>query len=102
MLAALALVTIMCLLIPSTPSFLLTKLLFATVGVSFALIKVSVFATLGLITRDRKEHLSLMSFLESFFMIAPQCPAGRWWDTVAVKDLIDQPPKNQPIDPDPF
>jgi len=69
MLIALALVTIMCLLIPSTPSFLLTKLLFATVGVSFALIKVSVFATLGLITRDRKEHLSLMSFLESFFMI---------------------------------
>jgi len=69
MLIALALVTIMCLLIPSAPSFLLTKLLFATVGVSFALIKVSVFATLGLITRDRKEHLSLMSFLESFFMI---------------------------------
>lgn len=38
--------------------------------------------------------------LESFFMIAPQCPAGRWWDTVAVKDLIDQTLKNQPIDPD--
>jgi MFS transporter, FHS family, glucose/mannose:H+ symporter len=69
MLTALAFVTIMCLLIPSAPSFLFTKLLFATVGVSFALIKVSVFATLGLITRDRKEHLSLMSFLESFFMI---------------------------------
>lgn len=69
MLIALALVTIMCLLIPTAPSFLFTKLLFATVGVSFALIKVSVFATLGLVTRNRKEHLSLMSFLESFFMI---------------------------------
>jgi len=69
MLIALGLVSIMCLIIPSVPSFLMTKLLFATVGVSFALIKVSVFATLGLVTRDKKEHLSLMNFLESFFMI---------------------------------
>jgi len=43
--------------------------LFATVGVSFALIKVTVFATLGLVTKSKKEHLSLMNFLESFFMI---------------------------------
>jgi len=69
MLIALALVSIMCLVIPSAPSFLMTKLLFATVGVSFALIKVTVFATLGLVARSRKEHLSTMSFLESFFMI---------------------------------
>jgi MFS transporter, FHS family, glucose/mannose:H+ symporter len=66
---ALMLVTVMCFLMPSAGSFLMTKLLFATVGISFALIKVSVFATLGIITKDKKEHLSLMSFLESFFMI---------------------------------
>lgn len=66
---ALMLVTIMCFIMPSAGSFLMTKLLFATVGISFALIKVSVFATLGIITKDKKEHLSLMSFLESFFMI---------------------------------
>ena len=69
MLAALALVTIMCLIMPSAGSFLMTKLLFATVGVSFALIKVTVFATLGLVTSNKKEHLSLMNFLESFFMV---------------------------------
>ena len=69
MLIALALVSIMCLIIPSAGSFVMTKLLFATVGVSFALIKVTVFATLGLITNSKKEHLSLMSFLESFFMV---------------------------------
>lgn len=69
MLVALALVTLMCAIIPSAPSFLMTKLLFATVGISFALIKVSVFATLGLVTGSKKEHLSLMSFLESFFMV---------------------------------
>jgi MFS transporter, FHS family, glucose/mannose:H+ symporter len=69
MLIALALVSIMCLIMPSVPSFLMTKLLFATVGVSFALIKVTVFATLSLVTKSKKEHLSLMNFLESFFMI---------------------------------
>jgi MFS transporter, FHS family, glucose/mannose:H+ symporter len=69
MLIALALVTIMCLIIPSVPSFIMTKLLFATVGVGFALIKISVFATLGIITHSKKEHLSLMNFLESFFMV---------------------------------
>jgi predicted peptidase len=36
--------------------------------------------------------------LESFLMLAPQCPSGRWWDTVAVKDLIDQTLAAQPID----
>lgn len=37
--------------------------------------------------------------LESFYLIAPQCPPDRWWDTVAVKDLIDQTMAKQPIDP---
>lgn len=37
--------------------------------------------------------------LESFFMIAPQCPQGRWWDTVAIKALIDQTLAKQPVDP---
>jgi MFS transporter, FHS family, glucose/mannose:H+ symporter len=69
MLVALALVSIMCLIMPSTGSFLMTKLLFATVGVSFALIKVTVLATIALVTRTKKEHLSLMNFLESFFMV---------------------------------
>ncbi|MEI9806429.1 MAG: MFS transporter [Bacteroidota bacterium] len=69
MLTALALVSVMCLIMPSTGSFVMTKLLFATVGVSFALIKVTVFATLSLVTKTRNEHLSLMSFLESFFMV---------------------------------
>jgi fucose permease len=67
MLTGLALVSLMCLLIPSLPGFLMIKVLFATVGVSFALIKVSVFATLGIASKTKKEHISLMNFLESFF-----------------------------------
>lgn len=60
---------LICLAMPSMNSFWMTKMLFAVTGLSFALIKVSVFATLGLITSGKKEHLSLMSFLESFFMV---------------------------------
>ena len=69
MLIALALVAIMCLIIPSVNSFLMTKLLFASAGIGFALIKVSVLSTIALVTKSEKEHLSLMNFLESFFMV---------------------------------
>jgi fucose permease len=69
MLIGLAFVTGMCLLMPSLSSFLMIKALFTTVGVSFALIKVSVFATIGLVTKTKKEHISFMNFLESFFGI---------------------------------
>jgi fucose permease len=69
MLMALGLVAVMCFIIPSVQTFLMTKLLFAAAGIGFAMIKVSVFATLGLVTKNEKEHLSLMNFLESFFMV---------------------------------
>ncbi len=69
MLVALAVVTCACLLMPQVPAFWTTKLLFAATGASFALIKVSVFATIGLITEDRNAHASFMNFLESFFMV---------------------------------
>jgi len=54
---------------PAVPAFWMTKLLFAATGVGFALVKVSVFATIGLITAGRKDHVSFMNFLESFFMV---------------------------------
>src|SRR5579859_5350652 len=69
MLLALALVTGTCLLMPLVGGFAMTKLLFAVTGASFALIKVSVFATIGLVTSDKKDHASFMNFIESFFMV---------------------------------
>jgi MFS transporter, FHS family, glucose/mannose:H+ symporter len=69
MLIALALVTAACLIMPSVPFFVMNKLLFAIVGASFALIKVSVYSTIGLVTNNEKEHASLMNFIESFFMV---------------------------------
>jgi len=69
MLIGLGLVTLACLLMPSLGSFTMTKVLFAATGTSFALIKVSVYATIGIVTPDKKEHASFMNFIESFFMI---------------------------------
>ncbi len=69
MLIALGFIGFVCLVMPHVPTFWMTKMLFAATGVGFALVKVSVYATLGLLTRDSKEHVSLMNFLESFFMI---------------------------------
>jgi MFS transporter, FHS family, glucose/mannose:H+ symporter len=69
MLFALGIVIFACLLMPVVNTFLMSKLLFAAVGASFAMIKVSVFGTIGLITKNDKEHISFMNFIESFFMV---------------------------------
>ncbi len=68
MLAGLAIVTFACIAMYFGNSFDTAKLLFAAVGVSFALIKVSVYSTIGLVTNNEQEHNSLMSNIEGFFM----------------------------------
>ncbi|WP_074409680.1 MULTISPECIES: MFS transporter [Aquimarina] len=50
-------------------SFWSAKLLFAAIGVSFALVKVSVYTLIGIITETRRDHNSLMSIVEGVFMI---------------------------------
>ena len=49
-------------------SFWSAKMLFAAVGISFALIKVSVYSVIGLVTDGEKAHNSLMSRIEGVFM----------------------------------
>lgn len=68
MLIGLAIVTLACIGMYFGNSFGVAKLLFLAVGVSFALIKVSVYSTIGLLTSNQKEHNSLMSSIEGFFM----------------------------------
>jgi fucose permease len=69
MLVGLGMVTVACFIVPMVPGFWVTKLLFATAGTSFGLIKISVLATIGLITKSHKAHISLMNYIESFFMV---------------------------------
>lgn len=68
-LAALALVTCASIAMPLVPAFLTTKLLFMCVGIAFALVKVSVYSTLGLIATGRKHHAGMMNTLEGVFMV---------------------------------
>lgn len=69
MLIALALVFAGCLGMYWGNSFTSVRILFACVGISFAVIKVSVYSLIGLITTNDKEHKSVLSSIESFFMI---------------------------------
>jgi len=68
MMAALSIVTLACMSMYFGNSFWSAKILFAAVGVAFALIKVSVYSVIGLVTHGQKEHNSLMSSIEGVFM----------------------------------
>lgn len=68
MLIGLGIVAVMCFVTTFSNDFWFFKLLFLAIGVSFALVKVSVFATIGLITNNQKEHGSFMGILEAIFM----------------------------------
>ena len=50
-------------------SFDAAKILFLTVGVSFALIKISVYSLIGVVTETPEQHSALMSSIEGFFMV---------------------------------
>lgn len=70
MMAGLIIVAVTCLFIAFfADDFWYFKALFMMVGISFALIKISVFASIGLVTDDIKGHSSMMSLIEGFFMI---------------------------------
>lgn len=50
-------------------SFWAAKLMFLSVGVSFALIKLSVYSLVGVVTETPQQHSALMSSIEGFFMV---------------------------------
>ena len=69
MLTALAIVFFGCLYMIFGNTFYHTKVLFLSIGVSFALIKLSVYSLIGILTDSKKEHASMMSSIEGFFMV---------------------------------
>lgn len=76
MMLGLAVVGAACALMPLLASFWMTKLLFAATGVAFALVKVSVYSSIGLLTEDKQQHASLTSTIEGWFMVGVL--AGYW------------------------
>ena len=53
MLVALGVICIVCFVIPSAPGFFGIKLLFVAVGSCFALIKMSVYSTIGIVSSNK-------------------------------------------------
>ena len=69
MLFALFIVFLGCLYMYYGNTFGSTKVLFLTIGIAFAFIKVSVYSMIGLLTETKEEHSSFMSSIEGFFMV---------------------------------
>jgi fucose permease len=69
MLISLALVFLGCLGMYVGNSFWSVKILFAVTGLSFAIVKVAVYALIGYVTDGKDDHRRLMSFIETIFMV---------------------------------
>lgn len=69
MLLALAAVGAACLAMPVLSAFWAIKLLFCTLGAGFALVKVSAYSMIGLVTQDRAGHARFTNLLEGLFMV---------------------------------
>lgn len=69
MLIALGLVLAGCISMYLGNSFPHVQVLFLCTGVSFAIVKVSVYALIGAVTEDQKGMNTMMSSIESFFMV---------------------------------
>lgn len=69
MLISLGVVFFACLGMYFGNTFWSVKLLFLATGLSFAVVKVAVFALIGYITDSKKDHSSLMNLIETVFML---------------------------------
>src|SRR4030095_7629929 len=69
MIVGLLAVTLASVLVAAVHGFWVAPVLYAVVGSSFALMKISVYSTVGLITSDQKEHAGLMNTLEGTFQV---------------------------------
>ena len=82
MMLGLALVAVACAAMPLANTFWMVKLMLAAVGVAFAVVKVSVYSSIGLLTDDKRGHASLTSFIEGCFMLGVL--AGPWLFSVFI------------------
>jgi fucose permease len=94
MMLSLVLVGGACTLMPLYPGFHTAELLFTCIGVGFAMTKVAVYSSIGLLTTDKTAHSRLTNTIEGLFMIGvllggwlfsafidPAAPANpRWYN----------------------
>ena len=66
---AVAAVGLTCAAMPTLSAFWAIKLLFCTLGAGFALVKVSAYSMIGLVTHDKAGHARFTNLLEGLFMV---------------------------------
>ena len=90
MLLGLMAVMLASMLVASVTGFWVTPVLYATIGISFALLKTAVYSTVGLIAETQAQHTGLLNNLEGVFQVgamsgpllfAFMISFGRWTDT---------------------
>ena len=69
MLVSLALVFLGCVSMYFADSFMAVKILFAITGMTFAVVKVAVYALVGYVSDTKNDHSKLLSLIETVFMI---------------------------------
>lgn len=69
MLIALGASAVVLAIVPLFISFTVVKAVFLITGLSYGLMKVALYSTIGLIAPGKREHASLLSFVESFYKI---------------------------------
>ncbi len=69
MMLSLGIIFFGCLAMYYANSFWAVKILFACTGLSFAIAKVAVYALIGYVTDSKDSHSSLLSFIETIFMV---------------------------------
>jgi len=90
MMGGVAAVFLVCALLASVQQFWTVPILFIACGASFALVKVAVYATVGLFAKDPAQHASMMNRIEGIYqvgaLVAPAVFAqmiarGNWINT---------------------
>jgi FHS family glucose/mannose:H+ symporter-like MFS transporter len=91
MMLSLGIVGAACALTPIFPSFQTMELLFVCIGVSFAMTKVAVYSSIGLVTSDRTAHSRLTNLIEGLFMIGVLC--GGWLFSAFIDPVVPANPR---------
>ncbi|MCW5868004.1 MAG: MFS transporter [Candidatus Eremiobacteraeota bacterium] len=90
MMGGVAAVCAVCALLATVQQFWTVPILFIACGASFALVKVSVYATVGLFAKDSAQHASMMNRIEGIYQVgalvapvvfAQMIARGNWINT---------------------
>ncbi|MGC1523958.1 MAG: MFS transporter [Steroidobacteraceae bacterium] len=79
-----------CMLMPTYPAFHTTEILFVCVGASFAMTKVAVYSSIGLLTANKTAHSRLTNLIEGLFMVGVLL--GGWLFSAFIDPIVPASP----------